>query len=172
MNINGGEILLHDSSFIVRIHFRSKLTISSAASAHSAPLLPTGCFASPGRRFVSLTDAAGALDRLFHRIAGEHAEQDRNAVPQVRLHDSHADGPIDVLIVRCFAANDRAQTQHGGISSAAGQLVRRPAEFQTRRAPRPRRSRRSFTPAAFNVETAPSSKLAVIDSLYRETTMA
>src|SRR5262249_40646903 len=58
-----------------------------------------------------LTDYAGtgSLDRLVNGIAGQHAEQDRNPVPQVRFHDADAHGRIDVLIVCRFATDDGPQ---------------------------------------------------------------
>src|SRR5438874_5503011 len=65
-----------------------------------------GAFAS----FVSYV-AAGAVDRLFERIAGEQTEQDRNAALDPRSSQLQAHGTVDVLVVARFAADHGAQAE-------------------------------------------------------------
>ena len=67
--------------------------------------------------------AAGAMDRLFERFAGEHAEQHRHARVQPGLHQPDAHRPIDVLVVRRLAANHRPQGEHGDVFAALGQPI-------------------------------------------------
>src|SRR6476660_4620324 len=43
--------------------------------------------------------AAGAMDRLFEGIAGQHSEQDRNPRAEAGLGQSDAHSSIDVLVV-------------------------------------------------------------------------
>ena len=65
--------------------------------------------------------AAGAVDRLFERIAGQHAKQHRHAACDADLGQARAHGPVDVLVVRRFAANDRPQAKHRRVAAAGGQ---------------------------------------------------
>jgi len=58
--------------------------------------------------------AATALNRLLQRFAGQDAEQDRQIVLQGELAEAQTDLPINLLIVRGLASNDRSQAQDRG----------------------------------------------------------
>ncbi len=64
--------------------------------------------------------AAGAVDGLFHRLAGEDAEQHGDVELERNLADREADAAVDVLVVRGFAADDDAEADHGGVLAPFG----------------------------------------------------
>ena len=116
--------------------------------------------------------ASGAMDRLFERIAGQQAEQDRNARPHREGGQFQAYGAIDVLVVRRLAANHRAQTDDRAVTVCWPPGGPRPAGSRTRRAPKRPRSVLAAGRVAANVSSAPASSCDVTDSLYRDTTIA
>ena len=96
-------------------------TISSAARAQSTPLLPRLAVGASLPVVAAL--AAGAGDRLFERVAGENAEQHRQPVVDADFAQGRAHRPVDVLVVRGFAADDRPQADHRHVAAAGGQAV-------------------------------------------------
>ncbi len=64
--------------------------------------------------------AAGALDGLIHCFTGEYAEQHGDVRAKGDLRNGSAHGAVDVLIVRCFAADYGAETDYGGVAIGCG----------------------------------------------------
>ena len=123
-------------------------TISSAASA--ADRRPC-CRARPSAQSLPVVAdvAAGAGDRLFERVAGEHAEQDRQAVVRRRSRTA----PVLTARLMCWSCvvSPRITAPRqitASVAAAGGQAVGHRWESRTRRAPRPRRSASSATPCS------------------------
>ena len=58
--------------------------------------------------------APGAVNRLFHRLAGENTEQHRQIDFEANLAQGQTHLPIDVPVVRRLPANNGPQGNHGG----------------------------------------------------------
>ena len=97
----------YDSSFIIRIQLFQQTYHLQCRLRTLYSFVADRLFYVANNGFVRYV-AAGPLDGLFDSIASEHAEQDRNAMPQTGLHNSQTDGAVNVLIVRSVAANDRS----------------------------------------------------------------
>ena len=67
--------------------------------------------------------AAGAGDGLFERVAGQHAEEHGQSVVDADLAQGRAHGPVDVLVVGGFAADDRPQAEDRHVAAAGRQAV-------------------------------------------------
>lgn len=89
---------------------------------------------SLGRFFSFVADiAATSLDGLFQAIYGEEAERDGFVVVQGELHERHAHGSVDVLVMGRFPANDSAEGDGAAAGPLAEELLDSEGEFPSSR---------------------------------------
>ena len=86
-----------------------------AASAHSRPLFP---WAPPAR-----SRAWAIFSQVRTPNSTGHVGRRRD------VHEGEADPPVDVLVVRRFAADDGAEADHGGVDAAVGEPTRGERDF-------------------------------------------
>ena len=128
-----------------------------------------GILARGGR--LATYPTAGAGNGLFERVARKDAKEHGQPVLHTESAQGRAHGPVDVLVVGCLAADDRAETDHRGVSPALGQPAGYGRDFECAGRPGHVDALVGHAVGA-SVSTAPSSRREVIDSLKRETTMA
>lgn len=63
------------------------------------------------------------MDCLFEGVAGKHSEHHGNAPMSADFFDSARDGPVDVLVVRRFAADYGPQANYRLIFAGGGELL-------------------------------------------------
>lgn len=77
--------------------------------------------------------AATSLDRLLQAIYGEEAKCNGLVVVQGELHERHAHGTVDVLVVGRFPSNDGAESDGASASPLAEELLDSEREFPSSR---------------------------------------
>ena len=115
---------------------RRRLIPSVSENAFCLELLQRGDHFDGGqRRFVAFVAdfATRPIDRLLHRLAGQHSKGDRDTTLLTGFSKSGGDLVIDVIVVRCLSLDDRSQTDHRVKLSRHRQLVGDQRQFERTR---------------------------------------